>query len=88
MMSREDGICQVIELPGAMTALIALPLRLLLVLAALLELRRAAVGTGNAVGPAHLAYHLEAFGVINQVVDPKHSSSMPPPWRYRKSTKR
>ena len=69
MVAGEDRVGQVIEAAAAGPALVALPLRLGLIPALLDDLGRVAVGAADAVGPAEVADHLVALGVVGDPQD-------------------
>ena len=69
MVPGEDRPGQVIEAPLTGRALVSLPRRLGLVVPLLGDLRGDAVRTGHSVWPAHLPDGLEAFTIVDEVLD-------------------
>ena len=69
MVPVEDRIGQVIGATAAGPALVALPVRLGLIPPLLDHTGRGAVGTANAIGPAEVADHLVALGVVGDPQD-------------------
>jgi hypothetical protein len=69
VMSGEDGVGQVVEAAVTGSAFVPLSLRLGVVPALLDDLGAIAVGTADDFGPAKLADHLVALGVVGDLQD-------------------
>src|SRR5919198_3116759 len=69
MMSRKDGVGQIIKAGIAVVALIALACRFRVIIAALDDLGGLTRWTRNAVWPAQLADGLIALHIINEIRD-------------------
>ena len=66
MVAREEGVREVIEVPPAAAAVVALSIGLSLVQAPLHHLRRVAMRTVHAVGPTQLSDHFKALLIVDQ----------------------
>src|SRR3954462_12154017 len=64
MMPRQRRAGEIVETPVARLAAIALPMRLLLVMAVSDDLCAVAVRTAHTLRPAMLAHQREAFGIV------------------------
>jgi hypothetical protein len=83
MMTGKDRPGEVVELPLAALAVIALPRRLGLVATLFSDLGRGAVGAGHAVGPTEVPDGLEALGVVDEVMDVEHQLLVSESGRWR-----
>jgi hypothetical protein len=72
MMTFKNRACQIIELPAAGLTHIALTRGVLCVKPALGAVGGITPRTPHAIGPAYLANHFKALGIINQVLYVDH----------------
>ena len=72
VMAGEDGPGQVVEVFLTSLALITLALGLGRIVTLFGDRRRVATGTGDALRPSQLADGLEAFEVVDEVLDVDH----------------
>jgi hypothetical protein len=75
-MAGEDGVGQVVEALAASPALGALAMGLGVIPAVLDDRIRGAPRAGHAVGPTHLPDRLVALGVVEEVLELHHRSTL------------
>ena len=71
-MTLKDGSTQVIELSPTVFTLIALPMGLTLILAALLDLGCLTMRAPHPFRPTHFAYDRKTLGIVYQLLDGYH----------------